>query len=268
MKSPFPGMDPFLELHWGDVHQTLIVYARDVLQPRLPDDLLARIEERVYVESSQSGRSRRIVPDLRVSESYRQSAEPPSEFRENAIADAEPIVFEMDELEVSESFITICEAEGGAVITIIEFLSPANKRPGPGQLKYREKQTEALQSAASLVEIDLVRSGERVLALPTPEIPAPHRDDYLACISPGWRRNRRELYTMPLRRRLPNIPIPLRQHESPVSLDLQRLIDQAYAAGRYHKLDYSAALNPTLPAADAAWALELAQSAPHHPTAV
>jgi len=50
MKSPFPGMDPFLERHWGDVHATLIVYARDLLQPRLPDDLLARIEQRVFLQ--------------------------------------------------------------------------------------------------------------------------------------------------------------------------------------------------------------------------
>jgi len=36
MKSPFPGMDPYLEEHWTDVHSTLVVYAREVvlaLQP-------------------------------------------------------------------------------------------------------------------------------------------------------------------------------------------------------------------------------------------
>ena len=39
MKSPFPGMDPYLERHWGDVHQALVTYIRDQLQPSLPDDL-------------------------------------------------------------------------------------------------------------------------------------------------------------------------------------------------------------------------------------
>src|SRR5438105_4713913 len=46
MKSPFPGMDPFLEQYWGDVHHSLIQYARDTMQPQLPADLRARVEER------------------------------------------------------------------------------------------------------------------------------------------------------------------------------------------------------------------------------
>ena len=62
MKSPFPGMDPFLERHWEDVHHRLIQYACDTLQPRLPNELWARVEERVFVQSD-SGRQRHIVPD-------------------------------------------------------------------------------------------------------------------------------------------------------------------------------------------------------------
>ena len=29
MPSPFPGMDPYLESHWRDVHARLIVYISD-----------------------------------------------------------------------------------------------------------------------------------------------------------------------------------------------------------------------------------------------
>ena len=50
-KSPFPGMNPWLEKHWGDVHQAMITYARDAIQPQLPDDLVARTEERVFLET-------------------------------------------------------------------------------------------------------------------------------------------------------------------------------------------------------------------------
>jgi Protein of unknown function (DUF4058) len=46
MKSPLPGMDPYLERHWGDVHQAVITYIRDLLQSRLPSDLRARMQER------------------------------------------------------------------------------------------------------------------------------------------------------------------------------------------------------------------------------
>jgi hypothetical protein len=50
MKSPFPGMDPYLEQHWGDVHHNLITFAQGMLNEHLPRDLRARVQERVLVE--------------------------------------------------------------------------------------------------------------------------------------------------------------------------------------------------------------------------
>ena len=44
MTSPFPGMDPYLEAYWGDVHTKLAAYICDVLNPTLPGDLVARTE--------------------------------------------------------------------------------------------------------------------------------------------------------------------------------------------------------------------------------
>src|SRR5207247_3512237 len=150
MKSPFPGMDPYLETHWEDVHQTLIVYARDALQPHLPDDLRARVEERVFVETEQE-RIRHIAPDIHVSRVYPLRPPPPAMLKEGAPAVAEPLVFELHDLEITESYIEIRERGGGKVITVIEFVSPTNTRGGMGQEKYLEKQAEVLQSDASLV---------------------------------------------------------------------------------------------------------------------
>ena len=182
---------------------------------------------------------------------------PPAALKEGGATIIEPVVFEVQNLPVTEGFIQIRERSGGKVITVIEFLSPANKCGGGGQEKYLEKQVEVLQSDASLVEIDLVRAGQRVLALPHHDIPPAYRNDYLACVSPGWKRNRRELYPMPLRQRLPVLPVPLRPREAPVPLDLQALVELAYAAGRYDDLDYAAELDLPLPADDAAWAASL-----------
>lgn len=53
MKSPFPGMDPYLEQYWGDVHTTLMVYARNQINESLPDDLQARVEESLSVETDE-----------------------------------------------------------------------------------------------------------------------------------------------------------------------------------------------------------------------
>ncbi|MGH7214012.1 MAG: DUF4058 family protein, partial [Tepidisphaeraceae bacterium] len=66
LKSPFPGMDPYLEQHWRDVHHRLCTYACDALQPQLRPALVARIEERLVVETEDRDRS--IYPDVKVAE--------------------------------------------------------------------------------------------------------------------------------------------------------------------------------------------------------
>src|SRR5437016_4854333 len=132
MKSPFPGMDPYLEARWSDVHQSLITYARDALQLQLPEDLRARIEERVFGET-EAELIRRIVPDLHVTQYYPAKANAPGVLKEGNIAVAEPMVFLLEDEELTEGYIEIRERGGGKVITIIEFLSPANKTGGEGQ---------------------------------------------------------------------------------------------------------------------------------------
>ncbi|MEQ1829163.1 MAG: DUF4058 family protein, partial [Pirellula sp.] len=67
MKSPFPGMDPYLERHWQDVHSTFMVYAKQQLNQQLPAELRARVEESLAVESD-DGRSKVVYPDISVTE--------------------------------------------------------------------------------------------------------------------------------------------------------------------------------------------------------
>ena len=45
MPSPFPGMDPYLEQFWGDIHHRFITYACDQLQITLPGDLRDALEQ-------------------------------------------------------------------------------------------------------------------------------------------------------------------------------------------------------------------------------
>src|SRR5262245_58742199 len=57
MPSPFPGMDPHLELRqrWPGVHHSLLVALSDALNERLPEDLYATLDLRVYVDVDASG---------------------------------------------------------------------------------------------------------------------------------------------------------------------------------------------------------------------
>lgn len=67
MQGPFPGMDPYLEQHWGDVHATFMVYAKRQLNDQLPPDLQARVEESLSV-ATDGAETRYIYPDVRVVE--------------------------------------------------------------------------------------------------------------------------------------------------------------------------------------------------------
>src|SRR5277367_2533562 len=96
MPSPFPGMDPYLEVHWRDVHARLIIYASDALQGVLPGSLRARVEERVLLETPQGFADHPLFPDVRVVE-YRPELKRVLETRPAVgLALAEPLVVETE----------------------------------------------------------------------------------------------------------------------------------------------------------------------------
>ena len=171
------------------------------------------------------------------------------------IAGAEPWIIRLSEESHTEGFVQIVDtASGNRVVTVIEILSPTNKRAGDAQEDYRRKQRELRQGGVSLVEIDLLRSGRRVLQIPEFEIPPERRTAYAACAHRGDEPDRFDDFGFPLRERLPGICIPLRAADPDAVLDLQALVDQAYADGAYDDLDYSKPPIPPLSPKDAAWA--------------
>lgn len=259
MASPFPGMDPYLEQFWRDVHARLIIYACDQLQPRLPAGLRARVEERVVVEPGLDV-ERSVYPDVRVVERGRARAAP--EVSESGVAVAEPLVIHLPDEPATQTFIEIIDVGSGKrVVTVIEVLSLSNKLPGEGRDLYLKKRDELKQGGVSLVEIDLLRAGKRLTPVPSHLIPDSHRTPYQVCVRRGWQIATVELYRVPLRERLPAIRIPLRETDADVPLDLQALIDQCYRNGGYDDdLDYRSPLEPPLEADDAAWADALLRS--------
>jgi len=257
MKSPFPGMDPYLEPHWLDIHTSIMAAARQALNRQLPEDLIASVEERVAIESEE-GPQHEFGPDVRV-------FEPPAvetmsvevvggtaTARYRLLAQIDPI---------TERFIRVVQAGSERLVTVIELLSPTNKC-SDGLQAFRSKRAELLASGVNFVEIDLVRAGNwRALLRPhycprkavtlyrvTSRIPSDPAAVLLEPIS--------------LRVRLPKIPVPLRRNDPQVELDLQDLLDETYTTGRYgRRLDYRRELSPPLDEGDAAWADALLRAA-------
>jgi hypothetical protein len=262
--SPFPGMDPYLERHWRDVHVSLVVFAKSALQAQLGEGLIARNEERLVVEQEEAGRS--IYADVRVVEHGLTGTRVAAA---SGLAMAEPIVLRLESEPAVERFIEIIDtAGGGRVVTVIEFVSPTNKRAGDGLKKYQEKQRECVDAGVNLVEIDLTRSGERHLLVPTSQVPPEARTTYLACAYRAWAKRgsntvgQFELYGLPLRARLPGIRIPLRETDADAALDLQALVNLAYEAGAYARgIDYTQPCTPPLTGEDERWAEELLKQA-------
>lgn len=256
--SPFPGMDPYLEMHWRDVHTRLMLYAADAIQDCLPGDLIARVEEGVSIDLGDDFRG--AAPDVQITEEP-TSPHTASESGEKALAVAEPLVIPVS-LPRTERHITIVDAGSGhRVVTAIEFLSPSNKIPGPDRLRYLRKQQDYLDGGVNLVEVDLIRAGIFTLAVPVGSIDQHFRTDYQICVRRMIRPDEAEIYRAPLREKLPTIRIPLRPKDKDIPLDLQELVDQCYRRGRYNTINYNVDPAPPLSLPDARWADELLRAA-------
>lgn len=251
MPSPFPGMDPYLEAHWRDIHAGLVIYSRDALQAVLPPALRARVEERVLLELPTGTGSHPLFPDVRIVEyGPRRQGKVPA----GAVAMAEPLVLEVEP--ITETWIEIIDSEtGNRVVTIIEFLSPSNKSPGMNRDLYTRKQREICRSDTNLVEIDLNRFGIHTLAFPLGLLKPAYRTPYMGCVRRATRKGQAEIYSMPLSARLPSVKIPLRPSDVDVSLDLQMVVEQCYRNGGYEgTLNYGVEPDPPLSGEEQEWA--------------
>jgi hypothetical protein len=137
------------------------------------------------------------------------------------------------------------------LVTAIEILSPVNKRPGhEAQGEYLRKRRDLLRSAAHLVEIDLLRGGERP-PLEVPVAPAP----YYVLLSRADCRPNVAVWPIQLPESLPVLPVPLLEPDPDVPLDLGAAVASVYERGAYEaQIDYgSPPPPPPLSPAEAEW---------------
>ncbi len=255
-RSPFPGMDPWLEAHWLDVHTSLIADSRNALNQVLPDDLAASSEERVAVESDNEDDSQKeFYPDVQLFEALTAAV---------AVAGGAALapVRLLAQIEpVTERSIRIVNSATGRLITVIEYLSPFNKR-NPGLVDCRAKRAELITAGVNFVEVDLVREGNWRALLHPHVCPEKWTTPYRVTIRTPSDPAAVGLYPISLREPLPSIAISFRRGDPHVSLDLQALLNQAYANGRYgRRLKYNLPPEPVLDVVDREWAEAMIQRA-------
>jgi hypothetical protein len=259
-RSPFRGMDPWLESQWGDVHHGIVQYGRDLISDTLPADLFAAVEENEYIldRSTNMGLGH-VRPDVGVFGGRGGAAT--AEASGTSTAVAEPVRIRIVNQPVVEGHIEIRRIGGDEpLVTVIEVFSPTNKLDRRGRRAYVEKRQAYYAAGANVVEIDLLRAGEPLIDLPLELVEARLHTPYKACVrrAPASETElEADCYPLPLRERLPRIRIPLRETDEDIVLDLQQPIELAYERGRYGmRIDYAKSPEPPLSPEDAAWAAE------------
>jgi Protein of unknown function (DUF4058) len=243
MPSPLPGMNPYLESPelWSEFHSRMIVAIADALDTTLSQDYRVAVEKRVYL--TQGEETILIgIPDVSV------TATPQANTGTATAIAPEPTIVEIPLAEeVQERYLEIREIATGRVVTVIELLSPKNKRSGDGRDAYSQKRQRIMLSQTHLVEIDLLRSGD-----PLPMVGA-ITSDYRILVSRSDRRPKAQLYAFNLRQPIPTIQIPLAA-DTAVILEIQPLLHQIYDRARLAlAIDYQKPPIPKLSPDDRVW---------------
>ena len=240
MPSPFPGMDPYLEGYvWPDVHHRLATQISDQLTPHLRPRYVARIEIRMVVDESPQSEVGILYPDV---ENVRSQRRPPPPIpygggvlvAEAPAPTAASVLVQLPEIEVRLASVEIYDTAQNQLVTAIEILSPVNKRE-PGLMKYRAKWWELRRAGVHILEIDLLRRGQRPLV--HARIPdSPYRVTLARAGSSGV-----HAWAIQLTEPLPVLPVPLIPPDADVLLDLGLALRSIYDRAAYDlSIDYAA----------------------------
>jgi hypothetical protein len=249
MKSPFPGMDPYIEACdlWGDFTHELVCAIARRLNDVLPAGCAARLGSREYTAVYYSEADRLYPSPPHVVAACRSAPELAPVKGEGGPVTLRAFIGE----DHKDRYVNILDLhDGRRLVTRIEVLSRSAKQRGfEGWKQYLRRRRTLLLGKANLVEIDLLRGGDRMPMLdPLPASPyyllvAREEKAPYCGVWPGF-----------FDRPLPAIPIPLRKPDPDIPLALQPIIDAIYEQGRYGEdIDYSRPLDPPLSPEQVAW---------------
>ena len=239
-KNPFPGMNPYLEDSWSDVHASLIAYFAKALQYHLPAGLFARIRVSSTFEYGHGVLVRSTCESEQMAEAWALASKP-------GMSTEAPPETEYDSLGSQYAryrWIEVVDAKAdNVVITNVDVLTPSNK--GSNYEAYMLKRQRALSAGVNYVEVDLLRQpvGEYYCSS------AARADDspYTISITQAGSPLSTQVYHVGLLQPLPAVRIPLRTREEAVTVELQPLLNAAYEDGAYGQtINYQQPLEPPL----------------------
>lgn len=251
MPSPFPGMNPYLEQEdaWRDFHDSFLPTARELLSPQVSPTYLVKLEQNLYIHERDTDQRQLLGRgDVSLSQVH---GEPARGVAMEVVTAPSRILLPRVDVE-SEAYLEIRDSKRRRLVTVIELLSPTNKRPGEDRQQYLAKRAGLFRSETHFVEIDLLRGWPR---MPFDEPPT---GDYCILVSRVEDRPQAEFWPIALRQRLPVIPIPLQAPDPDARLDLQTVLHRVYDAAYYRDYIYEGSPWPALPDEDAAWAAQIA----------
>jgi Protein of unknown function (DUF4058) len=248
VRSPFPGMDPYLEAStiWPNVHTSLMTIFQEQLNPLLAPKYLAELETQVVIDHLDDD-VQIVRPDVSLTTPQEETGSPSVV----AVAEPRPIRLRVP-LDIPTRLVSVYirQRQTETLVAVIELLSPVNKRRGEGRTEYLEKRRAFLRARVHLIEIDLLRSYPR-MPFDDPLPPS----DYLVMVAKAGERPHCSVWPISVRQPLPTIPIPLLDPDPPVPLALGPSLCTAYERARYDlRVDYRQPPMPPLTPDDAAWA--------------
>ena len=251
MSSPFPGMDPYIETPelWSDFHNNLASEIQAHLNRLIQPHYFARLTPYVTYEVVEVGQVHGVRPDVGV---WQLQTLPGGSQASTATITPAPVESLVTlEIPLRLHRVEIRATASQQLVTVVEILSPVNKRPShDAYLAYQRKRRDILRSEVHLLEIDLLRGGERPpLARPVPVAP------YYVVLSRANRRPTVEVWPIQLADRLPVLPVPLREPDPDTPLDLEAAVVSVYERGAYAtQIDYQQPPPPpALPKPEADW---------------
>ncbi len=253
MPSPFPGMNPFLEQDdvWQDFHDTFIPFIRDVLVTQVAPNYIVKVEAYLFIHEP-SAEQRVLIGhgDVGVARSNGVGAA-----TSEAVATAtrrSPARIRVPQVDIEKHLLLeIHDRIDRDLVTVIELLSPSNKKSGADREQYLAKRGSQMRSAAHFVEIDLLRGWDR---MPMENAAA---CDYSVMVSRVEDRPDADYWPLSLHDTLPTIPVPLRSPHADADLDLQAILHRVYDSAGYGHYIYKASPVPPLKNDDAIWAAAL-----------